>query len=475
MKHSEKDKLEQFFHNSLENYEENPSSNFWSEMEGRIPPPPAVKFSFWKKNGVTILVILVIGLVFLLGFQKWEYTTSLEGINKTIELQDQTIDEITKELSEVHHQIERKEPRGEEVVSDQVDLVKDVQSVNRKVATIAEINGDKKKNNNINAKRNAVIVKSGIESEFLENKKIVELSQPFLNPVKSQVEEIPMSDFLLELPKEEKLKLEKREMILLESNLGNRKGIEFFGDFHKIYPTIQLDNPFKVSDNKINNEANFGILYDFPMAKRWTLQFGVGFGSSTRSISVENDFEYPDSEFQITDNLVRTSYEFQLKTNYNGFIGFQSYVYNYRENDGADIQAGDSFSTEISSTKRQKYLMFPVFMKYYLKPKSRRFKWSIKAGIIQRFAYFENDVAQIRFTNFSHPRLSFSHTNIITISENQKRNYKTELVLATGMEYRFAENWTLIIDPTFKQSTTLEGSVTPYTFGIYSGVRWNFE
>ena len=54
---SEKDKLEKFFQESLENYGENPSSELWSDMESRIPLPPVTSTSFWKRNGLSLIHI----------------------------------------------------------------------------------------------------------------------------------------------------------------------------------------------------------------------------------------------------------------------------------------------------------------------------------------------------------------------------------------------------------------------------------
>ena len=487
MKHSEKDKLEQFFQNSLENYGENPSADFWSEMENKIPPPPASATSFWKKYGLGLVLLLAIGLLSFIGFQKWNHDETIANINKTIELKDAAINEMSKELEDVQNRFSTNKTIENQKVLE-LDAAKEISqqyiyNVEKKenkpiFSTQSNLSFLSDENNNAidNTITNSNSDLSTLKTLDLFSKNEIDStvnSSSFLSSI-SEVEKISSPFLEVEFSKKKILEMPKEEVIVLPKMGNERKGFEIFGGFHQIYPTLKIQDISLEFESPTNQESNFGLMYSFTMNKRWAVQFGLGFGNSTHSIAIKNDFEYANSEFEISDNITRTRYDFNIETNYNGFLGFQSFVYNYRQNDGQDIYAGDSFTAEITSTKRQKYLMFPMYLKYYLSTKSKRLKWAIKMGIIQRFGYFENEIALVNFTNFSHPRLEFSHTNIISISENQKRKYKTELVFGTGVEYNLSKNWTLILEPTFKQSTTLEGKITPHTFGIYTGVRWNF-
>lgn len=485
MKDSGKDKLEQFFQKSLEHYGENPSADFWSEMESKIPPPPTSATSNWKRYGLLSLLFLTVGLLSFIGFQKWNHDRTIENISKTIELQDAAINEMSKELAEVQNKFSNNNAI-ENSTETQLEVVKEnpqqnnynfVQKGNTPVFptnTNQNFLTDNF-NNNIITNIDSDFSKQKISDSFSKKEiKTTGNELSFLPPI-AEVENISSLFFEAEFLKKKVLEMPKEEIIKVSKKQKERKGLEVFGGFHKIYPTLKIqDSPLEYH-NPINNESNFGLIYSFTMNKKWAVQFGLGFGKSTRNIAVKNDFEYANTEFEITDNIARTRYDFMIQTNYNGFVGFQTFVNNYRQNDGQDIYAGDSFTAEITSTKRQKYLMIPLYLKYYIPTKSKKLNWSIKMGLIQRFAYFENEVASVNFTNFSHPRLEFSHTNIISISEHQKREHQTELVFGTGVEYNFSKNGTLILEPTFKQSTTLEGKITPYTFGIYTGVRWNFE
>ena len=102
MKDSEKDKFEQFFQNSLKGYEEDPSDDFWSEMEGKIPSPPTI--SFWKKYWKFGSFLLVSGVVALASWQWWNYGNDINLIQETLELQNEKIGNVENQMSEIKNE-----------------------------------------------------------------------------------------------------------------------------------------------------------------------------------------------------------------------------------------------------------------------------------------------------------------------------------------------------------------------------------
>jgi len=488
MKHSEKDKLEQFFQNSLESYKENPSPDLWSEMESSIPPPPSSTIPFWKTYGAGSFLILVIGLVVFIGFQKMQHAETLADINKTIELQDQTINKITKELDEVQNQFLEKE----ETKKDEENLKSNKNTISQQYIYKSEKNKktqfskneskeeiakkeSAKTDENIISNEAANILQSKTKQDFSKKEDSPNtITSLGLNKI-DEVAKIPTAFLLADFTENEKFDLSKEKYVVFKEKRIRRKGVEIFGNFNKIYPTIKLKESFLDYNNPNNQEYNYGLLLSFPVGKKGAIQYGLGFGKSHRSFAVENDFVYSNSEIEIGNNRARTNYIFNFTTNYNGYVKFQTFIDNNKENDLLDIQTGDSFTAKINYIKRQKYMVFPVFYKYYFSNESKKLNWSLKMGAIQRFAYSETEVAYGNASSFSQSRLKYAYSKIISINNDKSSRNQTELVLGTGIEYRFSKNGLLIFEPIFKQSMILEGNIRPYSFGFYTGVRWNFE
>lgn len=475
MKHSGKDNLEQFFQNSLENYGENPSADFWSEMEGRIPLPPVTSTSFWKMNGWYFSLFLMIGMLCFISIQKWNNNRTLVDINKTIELQDQTINKISKELTDVQNKVlselkvENQKYReiGSNDKNFQQYIYKSKKGKNTSDLSIL------KDSNNVITKLKSNFLKEKASEDYLGNKTNLAKNASFnLSPI-SVVENISSlyfeakfsDDNILELPKEKTIKFNKIEK--------GGEGIEIFGGFHQAFPGLKNENSLLDFDKLINQESNVGLLFSFEMNKKWTFQVGLGFGNSKQTGIVKNNFLYADSEHEVSDGVVRTKYFLEFNTNYHDLVRFESFLLNYRQNDNQDLYGGDSFLADISLTKKSKYLFFPVYVKYYLPTKYQKINWSFKMGLVQRFVYIENEPTLISLSNFSNPRLEFSHTNIFIVNENLKKSYHAELIFGAGVEYLLSKDCTLILEPMYKKNMTSEGSIRPHSFGIFTGVRWN--
>lgn len=85
------DNLEQFFKANLEGYKPAPSADFWSRMEGAIPPKPPFwrgwKLAFLKWAGVVALATALFGVVFL-----WQRDRhKMKKLNKTVASQQAKI------------------------------------------------------------------------------------------------------------------------------------------------------------------------------------------------------------------------------------------------------------------------------------------------------------------------------------------------------------------------------------------------
>lgn len=472
---SEKDNMEQFFQKSLNNYGENPSAGFWSEMEDRIPLPPVAAPSFWKMNGWYISLFLTMGLLFFIGIQKWNNDKTLVDINKTIELQDQTINEISKELTDVQNKFLNK-IKTENQKEFQIDaknrtpqqyIYKYEKEENIPVYSGVE------KNNNVITNSKYELLKEEIFEDLLTNKIDLAKNASFnLSPVLT-VESISSLFFEAEFSDKNALELPKEETIKFNKIEERGKGIEFFGGFHQAFSGLEIENSILNFDKVINQESNIGLLLSFDLNKKWTFQVGLGFGNIKQTGILKKDFVYANLEQEVSDDVARTKYNVEFKTNYHGLLKFESFLLNYRQNDNQDLYAGDSFLAEISLTKKSKYLYFPVYIKYHVPTKYQKIKWSFKMGFVQRFVYIEHEPTLISLSNFSNSRLEFSHTTNISVTKNLKENYHGELIFGTGVEYLLSEGCTLILEPMYKKNMTLEKSIRSHSFGIFTGVRWN--
>lgn len=471
MKESSKDNFEQFFKKSLEHYQENPSNDFWSEMEDRIPPPPVSRFSFWKNAGRWGLLILLLGILSIVSWQWWQQQKDIDSIYQTIDLQSEKIDDVEAQLDQVIQNSKGKS-LSENLLSERKEKSKKQNNYyNRKNSKTLSDQGNtdsivktdltpNTNNENISGIKSILKVE-GKEKAILEYKKI------------SDVEFIP--SLFLEVSKKEKECLTCiEEQLYFGYAPSKKRGLEFFVNSSQLFPKLDLLNSgFNINFQKAR-DYDFGLLYHIPIYRKWSFQFGIGVGSNTISTRFQKAFTYSNTEFSISDDIFRTNYFYQLNTNYNGIVNFTTYLHNEKQNDGQDVLVGDAFTTEIQINKKQRYLTIPFFIKHQWHQGQGKLNWTWKTGVIQRLAYIKNEPISVEINNFSNSRLSHHSTTIVDVGEEEKKRFDTAIVLSTGVEYLVSRNLVFVLEPTFKQTLIQRGNERPRTFGLFTGIRWNF-
>ena len=500
MKDSEKDKLEQFFQNSLEHYQEQPADDAWEKMERSIPPPPAAPVRFSGKNKTWLGLFLIIGMLFLIAVGFWGNSQQLNEIKMSVDLQDEKIKAMASERLQKTIQAEEDFLRKNEDTS-----IKETQ----------ESEGIGKLSNSIFAKKQLGTIGGDllIETDFgkRDNRSTEKLSNKFLNEnINSNIdllkEDNPTeflntkSESVEAVKSSQKISAENRtfetldsiESLFSEAILAERKpienftiiglekelpkrGFELFGNISKIFPRQKIINSGVSFENQQNDNVDIGLLYHIPFNQNWSLQFGIGMGRTVHSSIIPKAFEYASNEVTLGDDLLQTNYYYQLENNYDGKIGVTTYFDNQKQNDGQDVLPGDYFSTEIILSRKQDYLVVPLLLKYTHGNENRRLRWTMKTGIFERIYFKKGNYNSIEIKNISSTRLSHNQTQF-EIIEGVKSNRKMEMefVLGTGIEYAPNQNFTIVLEPIFKKAITLQEQIEPATFGIYTGLRWNF-
>ena len=481
MKDNRKDKFEDFFAQSLKTYGENPSDSVWEELETKIPKPDDKKKPF-----IGWLFLLVLLLLSGSGFW-YQQSSKLQEVNQAIQNQEEKLNTIVKEVEAINKNLNV----GNE---NNINSTKSSQHENQLLKR--EKSFDKKqKQTNYKTTKSLENIHSLIDSKnTLSQKTISSNNQNTLKSI-TTISGIELSNSnSLEKIITTKLQLLATESIpsvFGEISIAERKlkpidlvdfigperasSLEIYNYLGTTYPNIKLEDPINIFSKQGATNIDFGLLYNIPMKERWTLQVGMGFTQRTIGTVFDKSLEYGNNETFISNNLFQSKNTYQINSNYGRQI-FTSYFTNTKMNDGQDIEAGDVYSANINLIRTQQYFSIPLIVKYQISHPSRKLKWTVKAGIFDRIYFKVNDIGVVHFENISHPRLKHNNTIVEDVAYgNTATRYGFELVLGSGIEYQFHKNLTLIFDPVFKTNILERTSVTPYTVGVYSGVRWTFS
>lgn len=213
-----------------------------------------------------------------------------------------------------------------------------------------------------------------------------------------------------------------------------------------------------------------GLSFSFKMNKRFSIQSGLYYsslGQEIEGVSSYGGFQNyvytkSDHNFEVltSSGPIFTSNPDVFLTS-NGSFNRISTVYT---NDVFDPEKVNLQPLNNSLSQNFSYLELPVFLRYKLIDKALDF--NIIGGISYNML-IKNSV----YTTFNGDKYEVGETrglNPLTLSSS----------LGIGMEYSFANNLSLNLEPTFRyyiNPFTAAGSPNhPYTFGIFTGVSYRF-
>lgn len=474
MKHSDKDKFEQFFQDNLKDYKSSPSDDFWMELEDRIPPPP--KSSLFKKVGGWIGVLLGIILLFSVT-QWWQHKKEIAKISQTLESQEEKITSVSNDLKNTttnkSQETTTSLPKEKEVVDFQKTKISSFQKTNKVNNT--PTNNIFKKNINENIKDVNVLLQA--ETKTTKNKnnfssKLKEVSTKSETPriAEVEIEEINSLNTLLDIPVESK-EIDKPPFLLLDFSYPKaNRSFEIYRNYSWLYPKIGFKDQGIQSVSLPSRNIDMGILYGIKVTKRLMVQFGINYGKEHTGLQFRKFLNYAENETFIDNNVALTQYTYQFDTNYGKQV-FDSFILNEKLNDGQDVVTNDAFYVDLQVKRIQQYLAVPVVVKYFCGNEKKRLTGNLKFGIMQKFIFIEDQIAEVDAYNISESRLNYERTDIKTIDAPTTRNLN--FILGAGLEYKLDRQLIFVVEPNIKKSIFGFDGVSPYTLGIYTGLRWD--
>ncbi len=219
-----------------------------------------------------------------------------------------------------------------------------------------------------------------------------------------------------------------------------------------------------------------GVNINYKFAKRWKIQSGFYMSETGQVINNIDLAQAPSSIYNYDSNaeyIINSSAgNIKIKGNseslYNYANSNESYNY-YSSKDALDRYGAELDQIEKSTTTAEfiqtlEYFEVPVVLAYKLV--DRKLDVNISSGVSANFLV--NNTTYLRNNN--------DRQDINAEVEGIKSmNYSS--IIGFGLEYPLIERLLLNLNPTFKysiNSVNTAGNVYPYSFGIYTGLKYNF-
>ena len=266
-------------------------------------------------------------------------------------------------------------------------------------------------------------------------------------------------------------------MISMENGKGspNEWGVGAY--FNPAYSINQSSNNLDysrsyITSNRANMNMGGGLLVDYHIDKRWSVQSGLMVNNLSQATISQN--EYPTNGELLSSQIVLLSSGWtennpvtietysNIEINNSFFLNAPAGVVQLAE--ASSIQ--DGFRTELYSTagieQNFTYLEVPLYFKYQLIDKT--FGFDVSGGVS----------ANILVGN----RVFMDNSNIGKTQDMKEFNYSTGV--GVGVSYKFWDNLSAQVQPVFKYypnslNRNPEVDFRPYSFGIQAGVRYRFN
>ena len=294
----------------------------------------------------------------------------------------------------------------------------------------------------------------------IKDEKISSIAKPiFINPIALFLEK-SITPF----------ELKKSDLLLDFKQPKSKISFEIYRNYSQVFPQLTTSGLGVQSSALPSRNIDIGSLFGVKIKKRILLQFGISYGIEYTGVQFQKTFNYASSEVNLGNNVAQTHYSHQFNSNYENQI-FTFFISNQKQNDGQDIITNEPFSLDVQVMRRQRYLSVPLTIKYLLGNQSKRLTGSLKAGVFQKIAFFENQLAEVKVNSISAPRLTSSRVAVTQIGKPNRK--ELSYILGAGVEFKIDKQLAIVLEPNFKKSLFKFNNVSPYAIGVYVGLRWN--
>ncbi len=463
-KDSNKNNLEDFFRNSLQNYSENPSNDLWDRIEESIPAKPSRKL----RPAYALLALLLL-LTIGLGYEYFQFKNQMLSVNETVTKQNEELDELKDQLEAVKDQLQSTletstPPMDDEPTSEIIIKENQVISSINKLGAVLQSNPDLK---------NASIVDLGLIKENNVSKTDLVISENQNNPIQFEAPPTgePTSLMVPSLIATKSVAVSSTNEInlpVLAVSEKKRKefSVELFASAYKTFPNnaSSKKNPSKVKNWKLSSD--FGALFNLGVSKNWDVQIGVGYDKMVINDAVVTDLSYSRDELDPSRGIYTSYYSYTINTP-SGEMEVNTALSNQRINDGRDIEEGDPFKLDLQYQDEVYYFQLPVFVRY--KIGKGKYRFTLKSGIIQKFLL--NEKIKLSAVDAGFDRLQNDMTHISS-SQNSAATTSLDALLGAGAEFRLTANNSVHLQSIFKYSLKeIYSGTKPFSIGLQLGFQ----
>lgn len=435
--------LEDFFHQYLDQYEEDPGDGFWENLEDQIPPPPPRKrrrLLLWWLTGLGLLGLMLSYIIY--------NQRQLQELEEVIYAQQEQLEALdTPNASDT--KTTNREPASK-VATEAKEMV------TAKVPTIeTQINTTAKAMNSIAP----VTTQPPINTTQQLRPTVATVPAPSDTPDTqvTSTEEVSISNTTEEaVPPRNSLNtlqpLASKAIFAARRTLDDEatQSIELpkftplfdIGVFYEYWLWTKVRGvdaePLSLTGN------SQGLHLDFYLRPRWRLQTGLGWTNIEMQTVGQAVLAYQEEGAELAGAFLLNDYDYSFTTvlgdtRYNSAIGFSL------ESDPlSNYEEGETFNLEVRQTDRLGYLHLPLYL-FFESSNTKRWQWTLGAGLdLHQLLNVTITSATTSANNESAAQVSV-RSSVVNISSHQA-NLRSTLLGAramAGVQWSLVKRWQL--------------------------------
>ena len=456
--------LEDFFRNSLKNYQAEPSNDLWDRIEENIPAKPSRKV-----RPAYILLALLLLLTIGFGYEYLQFKNQMLSVNETVVAQSQELNELKSQLETVKEQLNTSlQSTEKEAVANESELGGDLAQ-----SSSTDSNPIKSATPIIGTNVNSNAITTADDDEKKVDVKATD-NQTVTTQIKSETEnfstdfgQIETIEFLAEKPVEINCSKEQKLPLLdLPVKKGKQLSLEVYSSILNTFPNSTKTDAGQSNLKGWKPSFDLGTLFNLGLNDRWDVQIGVGYSKMVITDAISTDLIYAREELDQSRGIYTSFYSYTVNTPA-GDIIVNTSLANQRINDGRDVEEGDPFTLDLQYQDEIQYFQLPVYVRY--KMGKGRYRFTMKGGFIQKFLLEEK--IKLNAVNPEFDRLQNDMTQILG-NQNSVRTTSIDALFGAGAEFRLSLKNSFHLQSTFSYSLQeIYPGMKPFSVGLQLGFQ----
>ena len=456
--------LEDFFRNSLKNYNAEPSNDLWDRIEDNIPAKPSKKV-----RPAYILLALLLLLTIGFGYEYFQFKNQMLSVNETVATQTQELNELKTQLETVKEQLQSTLQSAEnELVIKENELAVGSSYSDSKNNKVTETSTPAI---GIPSNSNPILTtddQSGIIeiADNINQLAVVEIDPEIGEPL-IDFEPIKLLDFITDKPVEAEFNTDKKlPLLAIPKKKGKELSVELYTSVLKTFPNSAKTTESQSSINNWKPSYDFGALFNLGLNKKWDVQIGVGYSKMVITDAISTELIYAREELDQSRGIYTSFYSYTVNTP-SGEMIVNTSLANQRINDGRDVEEGDPFTLDLQYQDEIQYFQLPVFVRYKLG--KGRYRFTMKGGIVQKFLLEEK--IKLNAVNPEFDRLQNDMTQILS-DQTSALTTSTDVLFGAGAEFRMSLKNSLHLQSVFSYSLQeIYPGMQPISVGLQLGFQ----